>query len=193
MFSELISNINYSFKTVDLGYTDNEELFVHRTLETARLKHPNIHFQRFAANDIMEDVSPIESDIKVIAEMEENVKDYVINTPRVRNTTFETMKRLFASEPRSFSTSKENDHHEAADKIMADMGKSVAFQQRQRLRASVAHSHFHPKSRFEFAKSVLGFGASSYEYNTNLGEDTSTIFESDEASTVEQFSEEFGA
>ena len=127
------------FTKVDLGYTNDEELFVHRTLETARLKHRDMHFQRFAANDIMKDFSAIETDTHTIAEMEQNVKEYVINTPRVRNTTFETIRRLFASEPRFFSTSEKDDHHETADKIMTDLGKSLAFQRRQRMRASIAH------------------------------------------------------
>lgn len=84
-----------------------------------------MHFQRFAANDILKDFSAIETDTHTIAEMEQNVKEYVINTPRVRNTTFETIRRLFASEPRSFSTSEKDDHHETADKIMAVLHFSV--------------------------------------------------------------------
>ena len=147
---------SFTITKVDLGYTDDEELFVHRTLETARLKHPNMHFQRFAANDVMKDFSAIETDIHTITEMEANVKDYVINTPRVRNTTFETMRQLFTSEPRSFSNVEKDDHHATADKIMSDLGKSIAFHQRQRMRASVAHSHLHPQTRLELAKSILG-------------------------------------
>ena len=120
-----------------------------------------MHFQRFAANDIMKDFSAIETDTHTIAEMEQNVKEYVINTPRVRNTTFETIRRLFASEPRSFTNHVEDDDHDTAKKIMADLGKSVAFQRRQRLRASsVALHHLHPQSRFELAKSILGLRSS---------------------------------
>ena len=145
---------------LNLGYLDYEEPFIHRTLETARLKHPNMHFQRIAANDTLKDFSSIESDIKVIAEMEEKVKDYVINTPRVRNTSKETMRRLFASEPRSFTNHVEDDDHDTAKKIMADLGKSVAFQRRQRLRASIAHSYLNPQPRFELAKSILGLRSS---------------------------------
>ncbi|GFH43940.1 predicted protein [Chaetoceros tenuissimus] len=134
---------------------DREEPFIHRTLETARLKHPNMHFQRIAANDILKDFAPIESDIKVIAEMEEKVKNYVINTPRVRNITFQTMKRLFASEPRSFSNHAEDDDHDTANKIMSDFGESVAFQRRQGLRASVADTKLFSASKFELARSTI--------------------------------------
>ncbi|GFH43942.1 hypothetical protein CTEN210_00416 [Chaetoceros tenuissimus] len=180
---------------VDLGYTDNEELFVHRTLETARLKHRDMHFQRFAANDIMKDFSAIETNIHTIAEMEENVKEYVINTPRVRNTTFETMRRLFASEPRSFSNVEKDDHRATAGKIMSDLGKSVAFQRRQRMRASVAHNHLHPQSRFDFAKSILGLQTITEPQtinSTDEEEQSSSFFPRDDESTIhEKFTEEW--
>ena len=96
--------------------------------------------------------------MRVIAEMEEKVKDYVINTPRVRNTTFQTMRGLFASEPRSFTNHVEDDDHDTAKKIMADLGKSVAFQRRQRFRASVADTKLFSPSKFELDKStIIGF------------------------------------
>lgn len=35
---------------LNLGFFDRDEPFIHRTLETARLKHPNTHFQENRCN-----------------------------------------------------------------------------------------------------------------------------------------------
>lgn len=87
---------------LNVGYSEEEEKFIHRTIETTRLVHPDLHFQRIAPHDIMKNFSSVETNARVIATMEARVKHWVLNTPRVRNLTTATMKRLFQSPPRSF-------------------------------------------------------------------------------------------
>lgn len=87
---------------LNIGYTIEDEARINRVLETVRLVHRDLHFQRLAPYHIMDDVSPMEADLKRIAEMEAKVKDWFLNTKRVRNATEVTLKELFSTPPRDF-------------------------------------------------------------------------------------------
>ena len=86
----------------NIGYTIEDEVTINRALETVRLVHRDLHFQRVAPYHIMDDVSPMEANLKKIAEMEAKVKDWFLNTKRVRNATEVTLKELFSTPPRDF-------------------------------------------------------------------------------------------
>ena len=86
----------------NIGYTIEDEVTINRALETVRLVHRDLHFQRVAPYHIVDDVSPMEANLKKIAEMEAKVKDWFLNTKRVRNATEATLKELFSTPPRDF-------------------------------------------------------------------------------------------
>lgn len=86
----------------NIGYTIGDETSINRALETVRLVHRDLHFQRVAPYHIMDDVSPMEANLEKIAEMEAKVKDWFLNTKRVRNATKVTLKELFSTPPRDF-------------------------------------------------------------------------------------------
>ena len=92
---------------LSLGFMSDESDFIYRTLETTRLVHPQLHFQRIAPTKIMESFSVIESDIDDIAIMEQQVKDYVRNTPRVKNALKVTIEKLFELDKKRNLTSQD--------------------------------------------------------------------------------------
>ena len=92
---------------LSLGFTGDESEYIYRTMETTRLVHPQLHFQRIAPTEIMESFSPIELDLDTIAIMEQQVKDYVRNTPRVKNSLKVTVEKLCKWSKARNSTSQE--------------------------------------------------------------------------------------
>lgn len=123
----------YRFGVIlNIGYSEYEEKFIHRTIETTRLVHPNLHFQRIAPLDIMKEFSSAETNEHVIAEMEAKVKDWLLNTPRVRNMTNATMKLLFESSPRSFGKQGEMEKSEQS----VQSGKSLKQSSRSYVKRS---------------------------------------------------------
>lgn len=118
---------------LNVGYSKEEEIFIHRTIETTRLVHPDLHFQRIAPHDIMKNFSSVETNVNVIAAMEARVKDWVLNTPRVRNMTNATMKRLFQSSPRSFG--KQGDKVKSTE-IGSSLRQSNQYRRRSKIRSA---------------------------------------------------------
>jgi len=91
---------------LNLGFNDGEHNFIERTITTARIAHPNLHFQRISPDVIMDNFSSIETDSEKVATMEAQVKHWMSNTPRIRNLTKVTMKKLFETGPRQFDKKK---------------------------------------------------------------------------------------
>lgn len=87
---------------LNIGYDPDEENLIHRTIETARLVHPNLHYQRIAPHQIFNDFFPAETDRKVISDMEAKVEQYIKTIPQVKNALRVTMKKLLLSKPRCF-------------------------------------------------------------------------------------------
>jgi len=92
---------------LNLGFNDNEEKFIERTITTARMANPNLHFQRISADDITGPFFTGETDLEKVATMEEEVKQWMADTPRVRNLTKLTLKKLFETKPRNFKKGKD--------------------------------------------------------------------------------------
>ncbi|GFH52481.1 hypothetical protein CTEN210_08957 [Chaetoceros tenuissimus] len=86
---------------LNIGYGPEEEALIHRTIDTARLVHPNLHYQRIAPHDVFKDFSPAETDIQVITDMERKVEEFIRTTPRVQNA-LKVSKKLLQSKPRCF-------------------------------------------------------------------------------------------
>jgi len=80
---------------LSLGFKGGEEKFIERTIATARIAHPNLHFQRISPEDIMDIFSALETNSEKAATMEAQVKHWMLNTPRVRNLTKVTVKEAF--------------------------------------------------------------------------------------------------
>jgi len=76
-----------------IGYGHAETEFVNRAVEVARLTSPDLHVQRIIPGEILADFSPLETDLKKIAIMEEQVRQYV----RERVNLDVTLDKLFAS------------------------------------------------------------------------------------------------
>ena len=119
---------------LSLGFMSDESDLIYRTLETTRLVHPQLHFQRIAPTKIMESFSVIESDIDDIAIMEQQVKDYVRNTPRVKNALKVTIEKLFEEDKDRNLTSQD----------LTLQTQSSMSQLKNCLRQSVALSSFNP-------------------------------------------------
>jgi predicted acylesterase/phospholipase RssA len=92
---------------LNFGFNDQEEKFIERTITTARMANPNLHFQRISAEDITGPFSSAETDLEKVTIMEEKVKQWMADTPRVRNLTKLTLKKLFETKPRNFKKDKE--------------------------------------------------------------------------------------
>ena len=81
----------------------------------------------------MKNFSSVETNVHVIAAMEARVKDWVLNTPRVRNMTNATMKRLFQSSPRSFG--KQGDKVKSTE-IGSSLRQSNQYRRRSKIRSA---------------------------------------------------------
>ena len=92
---------------LNVGFNDLEEKFIERTITTARMANPNLHFQRISADDITGPFSSAETDLEKVATMEEQLKQWMADTPRVRNLTKLTLKKLFETKPRNFKKDKD--------------------------------------------------------------------------------------
>ena len=92
---------------LNFGFTDYEDKFIERTITTARMANPNLHFQRISADDITGPFFTGETDLEKVATMEEEVKQWMADTPRVRNLTKLTLKKLFETKPRNFKKGKD--------------------------------------------------------------------------------------
>lgn len=135
---------------LNVGYSEEEEKFIHRTIETTRLVHPDLHFQRIAPHDIMKNFSSVETNVHVIAAMEARVKDWVLKTPRVRNMTIATMKRLFQSSPRSFGSQ--------GDKVKStEVGNSLRQNSQYRRRSKIRSAAEKRLKRYNSTESACSF------------------------------------
>lgn len=191
---------------VNVGYNDYEEKFIQQTIETTRLLHHKLHFYRIAPNEIMKDFSALETNPHNIARMEAKVKNWLVNTPHVRNMTNATLARLFQSAPRSFGINARK--VDAAEVRQSLMRQSVRYAERCEIRSSAERrvdwysklSNWASQSitRLKFSASSLlrkdkdGMDGQSLEnykgHDSNLSEDT---FYSRTTQFWEKYSESF--
>lgn len=87
---------------VSLGFTNDEDELIQKTIESTRIRHPNLHFQRIVPSHITEDFSAAETDLKAIAKMEARVLDWMFNDANMKDETRVTMEKLCSSAPRGF-------------------------------------------------------------------------------------------
>lgn len=87
---------------VSLGFTNDEDELIQKTIESTRIRHPNLHFQRIVPSHITEDFSAAETDLKAIAKMEARVLDWMLNDANMKDETRVTMEKLCSSAPRGF-------------------------------------------------------------------------------------------
>jgi len=81
-----------------IGYGHSETEFVNRAVEAARLTNPGLHVQRIVPEEILADFSAAATDLRKIAIMEEQVRQYMRGTVRVNRALDVTLdKKLFTS------------------------------------------------------------------------------------------------
>ena len=125
---------------LNFGFTDYEEELIERTITTARMANPNLHFQRISADDITGPFFTGETDLEKVATMEEEVKQWMTDTPRVRNLTKLTLKKLFETKPRNFKK----------DKDELSKNSKMTFKNKAFLRRSLVRDKVHMRySMFE--------------------------------------------
>ena len=79
---------------ISVGYGNNQNEFVNRAIEVARLSNPNLHFQRICPSDILEKFSATETNMDKISRMRTEVKDYMRTDPRTKRVLEVTLEKL---------------------------------------------------------------------------------------------------
>ena len=75
----------------------DEDHHIIKAVEIARGIHPGMHFHRIVPSKIMSGISPVTTDLKEIALMEEKVRQFMHSNEVVQDDLKVTMEKLFAS------------------------------------------------------------------------------------------------
>ena len=89
---------------LSIGFDSSDDDFANRAIAIARLKHPNLHYQRIAPNKVFIDFTAKETDLKKIAIMEKDVSEFMQTNVGVNRVLDETLSKLFA--PSTISTQR---------------------------------------------------------------------------------------
>ena len=138
---------------VSLGFTNDEDELIQKTIESTRIRYPNLHFQRIVPSHITEDFSAAETDLKAIAKMEARVLDWMTNDVNMKNETRVTMEKLCSTAPRGYGQKTSMRSSVKFDSLKIDKDfmrfsviRDKAIRNQQRLRESLTLSSSGKKS-----------------------------------------------
>lgn len=80
---------------LSLGTGMEDKALINRSIETARLSHPDLYYMRIEPSEIIKKYNYVETDLQKIAVMEEEIHEYVKNNVRVRNGLKVALEKLF--------------------------------------------------------------------------------------------------